>query len=85
LEEGGYSLSSGDAGASIGTCEAVVGGAALHTKGVGLSLELADGGLDFLQLDVRELYPLEKSQSLVIATPGALSLLIVIDFTVITT
>src|ERR1700722_6053888 len=53
LEEGGYSLSRGEAGAGICLCETVMGGAALDGKGVGLRLELAYEGLDFLQLGIR--------------------------------
>ena len=52
LVEGGYSLNRGEAHAGVGTREAVVGGTALDGEGVSLRLELADGGLYLLQLDV---------------------------------
>ena len=50
--EGGYSLNRGEVHAGVGACEAIVGGAALDGEGVGLRLELSDGGLYLLELDV---------------------------------
>ena len=45
LVEGGYSLNSGEAGAGVGACEAVVGCATLDGEGIGLGPRpVAHGG-----------------------------------------